>query len=80
MHILLHALSLLVLVQCITVMNINYMAFQVQNTGLNARTEQFITAKISCNALKQERRTHSVCYVSAVHICENIRLRIKTVD
>jgi len=26
-----------------------------QNTALNAMTEQFKTAKVSCNALKQER-------------------------
>ena len=31
-----------------------------QNTALNARTEQYITAKISGNALKQGSRTHSV--------------------
>ena len=31
-----------------------------QNTVLNARTEQFITAKVSGNALKQRSRTHSV--------------------
>jgi len=42
-----HALSLLVVVQCVTVMNI--LALQVrrpeQNTELNATTEQFIVAK-----------------------------------
>jgi len=31
-----------------------------QNTALNAKTEQFITAKISDNALKQGSRTHSI--------------------
>jgi len=31
-----------------------------QNTALNAKTEQFITAKISGNALKQWSKTHSV--------------------
>jgi len=31
-----------------------------QNTALNAKTEQFITAKISGNALKQGSRTDSV--------------------
>jgi len=55
-------------------------ALQVQNTGLNAKTEQFITAEISGNALKQERRTHATCYISAVHKCNNIRLRMKTVE
>jgi len=38
--------------QCVNVMNINY------QWSLN--TEQFITANISDNALKQGRRTHSV--------------------
>jgi len=38
--------------QCVTVININY------QRSLN--TEQFITAKISGNALKQWSRTHSV--------------------
>jgi len=31
-----------------------------QNTTLNAKTEQFITVKMSGNALKQGSRTHSV--------------------
>jgi len=31
-----------------------------QNTALNAKTEQFTTAKISGNALKQRSETHSV--------------------
>jgi len=31
-----------------------------QNTALNAKTKQFITAKISVNVLKQVSRTHSV--------------------
>jgi len=39
-------------------------AFQVrrseQNTALNAKTEQFITAKISGNAVKQRSWTYSV--------------------
>jgi len=64
MHIILHALSLLV-VQCVTVMNIIYQRSNLgdteKKTALDAiRTEQFITAKISDNALKQECRTHSV--------------------
>ena len=47
-----------------------------QNTALSAKTEQFITAKISSNALKQGSRTYSVlCYVRAV---QNIRLCIQT--
>jgi len=41
-----------------------FLAFQVsrpeQNTALNAQTEQFMTEKISGNALKQVGRTHSV--------------------
>jgi len=56
MHIILHALCLIV--QCVTE------ALQLkrleQNIALNAKTEQFITAKISSNALKQGSRTHSV--------------------
>ena len=64
MHIILYALSLLVVAQCVTVMNIHYQRSQVrrpeQNTALNAKTKQFINAKISGNPLKQETRTHSV--------------------
>jgi len=64
MHNILNALSLLVVLQCVTVMNLNYERSQgrksEQNTALNAKTEQFITAKISGNALKQGTRTHSV--------------------
>ena len=56
MHSITHALSLLDVehdvVQCGTVLNI-LSALQVrrpeQNTALNAKTEQFITAKISGN-------------------------------
>jgi len=33
---------------------------QKQDTALNAKAQQFITAKISGNALKQGSRTHSV--------------------
>ena len=44
----------------------NLSALQVrrpeQNTALKAETEQFITAKISGNALKQGSRTHSVLH------------------
>ena len=61
-HIVLHALSLLVIVQCVAVMNIS--VFQIrrpeQNTELKAKTEQFITAKTSGNALKWRSRTYSV--------------------
>jgi len=52
MHITLHALSLLVVVQCVTVMNINLSALQVrraeQNTALIAETavHNSITTKI----------------------------------
>ena len=44
-HIILHALSVLVVALCVTAMNINYQR--------SPNTEQFITAKISGNALKQ---------------------------
>jgi len=50
-----------------------------QNTALNAKTEQFITAKICGNALKQGSRTNQ-CYVSAVHNCKNVRLRLKKLN
>jgi len=64
MHIILYALSLLVVAQCVTVMNIHYQRSQVrrpeQNTALNAKTKQFINAKISGHPLKQETTTHSV--------------------
>jgi len=52
---------------------------QQQNTALKANTEQFITAEISGNALKQGVE-HTQCYGSAIHNCKNIRLRIKTVE
>jgi len=55
--------SLLVVVPCVIVMNINYKPLQVrrpeQKTALNAKTEQFTTGKISGNALKQWSRTNS---------------------
>jgi len=57
-------IPLLVVEQCVTVIKTNYCisALQVrrpeQSTALNAKTEQFITAKIPGNALKQESRTH----------------------
>ena len=58
-HIILHVLSLLVIAQ-----RVKYSALQVRrpepNTAINAKTEQFITAKISGNALKQGSRAHSV--------------------
>jgi len=63
LHIVLHALSLLVVVQCVTAMNIIISAFQVsrpvQHIALNAKTEQCITAKISGKALKQWSKTNS---------------------
>ena len=50
--------------QCVTVIHINLLALQVrrpeQNTALSAKTEQFITAKISGNSLKHGSRTYSV--------------------
>jgi len=64
----LHALSLglLVVKQCVTVMNQNYQRSRVripkQNTALSTKTEQFIIAKISGNALKQGNRTHSMLH------------------
>ena len=52
--------------QCVTAMNINYQRYP--------KTEQFMTAKISGNALKQGVE-HTQCYVSAVHNCRTTRLR-----
>ena len=67
MHIIIHALfTRCCRLQCVTVMNTNWFVStlqvrgQKQNTALNAKTEQFITAKISPNALKQGSRTHSM--------------------
>jgi len=52
-HIILHALfTRCCKLQFVTVMNINYQRYP--------KTEQFITPKISDNALKQGSRTHSV--------------------
>ena len=82
MYIILHAFSLLVVVQCVTVMNLNYyQRSQVgrpeQITALNAKTKQCITAKISGSALKNRGTEHTQCYVvSAVHNYKNTRLRI----
>jgi len=79
----LHALSLRVVVRCVTVINIITSALQVrrpeQETAFIARTEPFITAKYP--ATRQNRRVeHILCYANAVHNCKNIRLRIKTVE
>jgi len=69
----LHTLSLLVvvLVLCVTVGSI-LSVLQVRglekNKELNAKTEQFITAKISRNALKQGSRTHSVLRHRSSHL------------
>jgi len=52
--------------QCVTVMNINYQR--------SPETEQFITAKISGNTLKQGSRTRSVLRQRSSQL-ENIRLR-----
>jgi len=64
MHIMLQALSLLVVVQLVTVMNVNYQRSKLgseQNRALSAKNRAIIiTAKISGNALKQGSRTHSV--------------------
>jgi len=65
MRIILHALSSLVVVQCVTVKNINYQRSKLgdrSKTAFNANTEQFITAKISSNTLKQGSRTQSVLH------------------
>jgi len=43
-------------------------------------TEQFITAKISGNALKQGSIERMQSYVSAVHNCKNVSLRIKGME
>jgi len=65
---LLHAVPLLVVVKCVTV-NVMSIALLYQRSKLgdriktqhsNAKTEQFITAKISGTASKQCSRTHSV--------------------
>ena len=68
MHTVLHSLSIIVVVQCFTVMN-KLSAFKVrrpeQNTALNAKTEQFVTEKISGNTLKQGSRIYSVPWASA---------------
>ena len=54
-HIVLHVLSFLVVVgYCVTVMNI------LVNYQRSLETEQFKSAKISCNALKQGSSTHSM--------------------
>jgi len=53
--------------QCVTAMNINY--YQ-----RSPKTDQFMTAKISGNALKQGVE-YTQCYVSAVHNCKTTRLR-----
>ena len=45
-----------------------------QNTALNAKTEQFITAKLSGIALNRGVE-HTHCCASAFHKCKNIRLR-----
>jgi len=54
---------------------------QEQNTAVNAKTEQFITAKISGNALKHASRTHSVLLQRSSQLQRySIRLRIETVE
>jgi len=59
LHIILHALPLLVVVQCAPLSALHVTRLE-QNTALNAETEEFITAKISGNAWNQRSRTHSV--------------------
>jgi len=64
MRIILHTLPLLLVVQCVTVMNINYSQHSKlrdrSKTAHDAKIEQFKTAKISANALKKGNRTHSL--------------------
>jgi len=52
--------------QCVTAMNINYQR--------SPKSEQFMTAKMSVNAVKQGEE-HALCYVREVHNCKNTRLR-----
>jgi len=80
MHNILHTLYLLVVVQRATVTNISAGSHKTRaNTALNAKTEQFITAKISGNALKHGSRTHSVPRQRSLQL-HNLRLRIETVE
>jgi len=65
MYIILHALSLLVVVQYVTVMNINYQPSKLEDRSETQHSTlrqsiSSITAKISGNALKQGSRTHSI--------------------
>jgi len=55
---------------------------QEQNTALSAKTEQFVTAKISGNALKHaSSRTHSVLLQRSWQLQKySMRLRIETVE
>ena len=63
MHIFLHALSLLAVAQCVTVMNINLSALQVRRPEQNSTQRRAVNnCKISGHALKQESRTQSVLY------------------
>ena len=77
----------MVVVQCVAAVNINYDDLSALHgrrpeQNINAKTEQFMTAKTSGNALKQEIRIHSVLLyvVSAVHNCQSTRLRTETVE
>jgi len=84
LHIILHALSLLIIVAYNCNSNTHKLISASswrpeQNTALNAKTEQFITAKISSNALKRGVE-HTQCYVRAVHNCKNIKLCIQRVQ
>jgi len=69
MHVTLHILSLLIVIQCVTVINITVLQVRrlEQNTALNAKTEQFITAKISGNALTQGNTTNSMVCQCSLH-------------
>ena len=63
LHIILHALSLVVVVQCVTGININYISASSSETGEKHSNQRYnaaiytVTAKISGNALKDGSRT-----------------------
>jgi len=64
MHIILHALSLIVVIQFVTVMNVNYKPSKLGDRSKREHStlkqNNYKTAKISGNALKQGGRAHSV--------------------
>jgi len=69
-RIILHAFSLLVVVQYASVMNTYYQHFKLWErckTQHSAKTEQLITPKVSVNTLKQEIRTYSALRQRSSH-------------